>query len=110
MRSYTERCRRGRPSDTAELSEASRVSGFPIPVKRGGATPIKHCIYIIKENRTYDQVFGDIAEGNGDSKLCLFPEKITPNLHSLVKQFVLLDNFYADGSAARYDHRGRAAG
>ena len=57
-------------------------------------SPIKHCIYIIKENRTYDQVFGDMKEGNGDPKLCLFPEKITPNHHKLAREFVLLDNFY----------------
>src|SRR5262249_20483000 len=55
--------------------------------------PIKYCIYIIRENRTYDQVFGDIKEGNGDANLCIFPEKITPNAHRLARQFVLLDNF-----------------
>jgi len=76
----------------------------PVPGKIGAASPIKHCIYIIKENRTYDQVFGDLPQGNGDSKLCLFPERITPNLHSLVKQFVLLDNFYADAEVSASGH------
>jgi len=56
---------------TAEWPE-----GNPIPKKVGDSSPIKHVIYIIKENRTYDQVFGDVKEGNGDAHLCLFPEKI----------------------------------
>ena len=67
-------------------------------------SPIQHVIYIIKENRTYDQVFGDIKEGNGDSTLCLFPESVTPNAHALVKQFVLLDNFYADAEVSADGH------
>ena len=55
---------------------------------------IKHVIYIIKENRTYDQVFGDLAQGNGDPSQCLFPRAVTPNQHALAERFVLLDNFY----------------
>ncbi len=55
---------------------------------------IEHVFYVIKENRTYDQVLGDMPEGNGDASLCLFPEEVTPNLHSLARRFVLLDNFY----------------
>ncbi|MGA9365490.1 MAG: bifunctional YncE family protein/alkaline phosphatase family protein [Bacteroidota bacterium] len=76
----------------------------PIPRKRGQASPIKHVFYVIKENRTYDQVFGDIPEGNGDSTLCLFPERITPNHHALAKQFVLLDNFYHDAEVSADGH------
>ncbi|HEX3626469.1 MAG TPA: beta-propeller fold lactonase family protein [Verrucomicrobiae bacterium] len=83
---------------------AARPPGNPIPDKIGNSSPIKHCIYIIKENRTYDQIFGDIAEGNGDPKLCLFPENVTPNLHNLVKQFVLLDNFYAEAEVSASGH------
>jgi DNA-binding beta-propeller fold protein YncE len=71
----------------------------------GGAGPIKHCIYIIKENRTYDQVFGDMKEGNGDPNLCLFGEKVTPNHHKLTRQFVLLDNFYVDGEVSADGHQ-----
>src|SRR5262249_5527908 len=67
--------------------------------------PIKHCIYIIKENRTYDQVFGDIKEGNGDPSLCLFPEKVTPNHHKLAREFVLLDNFYVEGEVSADGHQ-----
>jgi sugar lactone lactonase YvrE len=76
-----------------------------IPRKLGQSSPIKHCIYIIKENRTYDQVFGDIKEGNGDPTLCLFPEKITPNHHRLVREFVLLDNFYVEGEVSADGHQ-----
>ena len=55
---------------------------------------IKHVIYIIKENRTYDQVLGDLPQGNGDPSLTLFGQNVTPNLHALAQRFVLLDNFY----------------
>ncbi len=78
--------------ETVSLGEENN----PIPRRVGETSPIKHVFYIIKENRTYDQVFGDIAAGNGDSTLCLFPEKITPNQHALAREFVLLDNFYVD--------------
>ena len=83
---------------------AAQPPGNPVPAQVGGSSPIRHCLYIIKENRTYDQVFGDVAAGNGDLKLCLFPERITPNLHRLVKQFVLLDNFYADAEVSASGH------
>ena len=68
--------------------------------KVGDSSPIKHVFYIIKENRTYDQVLGDMTEGNGDTSLCLFPEKITPNQHFLARNFVLLDNFYVDAEVS----------
>jgi len=55
---------------------------------------IEHVIYVIKENRTYDQVLGDLPQGNGDPSLCLFPREVTPNQHALAERFVLLDNFY----------------
>lgn len=79
-------------------------AGNPIPKKLGDASPIKHCIYIVKENRTYDQVFGDMKEGNGDASICLFPEPITPNHHKLARQFVLLDNLYVDGEVSADGH------
>jgi phospholipase C len=82
----------------------TRPEGNPIPDKPGQASPITHCIYIIKENRTYDQVFGDVPGGNGDPKLCLFPERVTPNLHKLAHEFVLLDNFYADAEVSAGGH------
>ena len=67
-------------------------------------SPIKYVLYIIKENRTYDQVLGDMTQGNGDPKLCLFPERVTPNHHKLARQFVLLDNFYVDAEVSADGH------
>ena len=78
--------------------------GNPIPMKVGDKSPIKYVFYIIKENRTYDQVMGDLKIGNGDASLVLFGEKITPNQHKLVKEFVLLDNFYCDGEVSADGH------
>jgi DNA-binding beta-propeller fold protein YncE len=83
---------------------AERPEGNPIPGKVGEASPIKYVIYIIKENRTYDQVLGDLPEGNGEPTLCLFGEKVTPNHHKLARQFVLLDNFYVDGEVSADGH------
>jgi len=71
-----------------------------IPPTPGGATPIKHVIYVMKENRTYDQVLGDLGRGNGDPSLAMFPESVTPNQHALARQFVTLDNFYCDGEVS----------
>ncbi len=79
--------------------------GNPIPKKVGDPSPIKHCIYIIKENRTYDQIFGDMKEGNGEPSLCIFGEKVTPNHHKLARQFVLLDNFYVEGEVSADGHQ-----
>ena len=86
-----------------EMSAAGE-EGNPIPARVGDPSPIKYVFYIIKENRTYDQVLGDIAGGNGDTSLVLFGEKVTPNLHNLAKQFILLDNFYVDGEVSADGH------
>jgi YVTN family beta-propeller protein len=83
---------------------AQPAGNSPIPKAVGAPSPIKYCLYIIKENRTYDQVLGDMPEGNGDAKLCLFPERVTPNLHQLAREFVLLDNFYVDGEVSADGH------
>ncbi|RLS50623.1 MAG: hypothetical protein DWH88_00540 [Planctomycetota bacterium] len=82
----------------------SRPEGNPVPAKIGEPSPIRHCVYIIKENRTYDQVFGDMPEGNGEKSLCLFPEKITPNHHKLARDYVLLDNTYVEGEVSADGH------
>jgi DNA-binding beta-propeller fold protein YncE len=79
-------------------------AGNPVPSRVGDPSPIKHVFYIIKENRTYDQVLGDIKEGNGDTTLVLFGEKITPNHHSAAREFVLLDNFYVNGEVSADGH------
>jgi DNA-binding beta-propeller fold protein YncE len=81
-----------------------REKDNPIPAKVGDKSPIKHCLYIVKENRTYDHVFGDMEEGNGDPNLCLFPERVTPNHHALARQFVLLDNFYVESEVSADGH------
>ncbi len=80
------------------------MAGNPVPSHVGDPSPIKHVFYILKENRTYDQVLGDIPEGNGDTSLVLFGEKITPNQHALAREFVLLDNFYVDGEVSADGH------
>ena len=90
---------------TKDKELSSKVEeGNPIPKKIGDASPIKHVFYIIKENRTYDQVLGDMKEGNGDTSLVLFGEKITPNQHKLAREFVLLDNFFVDGEVSADGH------
>jgi phospholipase C len=73
-------------------------------VKAGQQSPIKHVFYVIKENRTYDQVLADVKGGNGDTSLLLFGEKITPNQHALAKQFVLLDNFFVNAEVSADGH------
>ncbi len=71
----------------------------------GPGSPIKHVIYIIRENRTYDQVFGDLGFGNGDPSLAIFGAQVTPNAHALASQFVLLDNFYNGGDQSSLGHQ-----
>jgi YVTN family beta-propeller protein len=83
---------------------AEGMEGNPVPRKVGDTSPIKHIFYIIKENRTYDQVLGDLPQGNGDPGLVLFGEKITPNQHALAREFVLLDNFYVNGEVSADGH------
>jgi hypothetical protein len=76
----------------------------PVPERTGEPSVFKHVIYIIKENRTYDQVLGDVAEGNGSASLCVFGKKVTPNLHKIVHDFVLLDNTYCSGVLSADGH------
>ena len=92
------------PYNKEKESITAGEQGNPIPMKTGSASPIKYVFYIIKENRTYDQVLGDIKEGNGDPSLVLFGEHITPNQHKLAKEFVLLDNFYVDAEVSMDGH------
>lgn len=77
----------------------------PVPERVGEPSVFKHVIYIIKENRTYDQILGDMPEGNGDKSLCVFGEKITPNHHKLAREFVLLDNTYCSGVLSADGHQ-----
>jgi YVTN family beta-propeller protein len=82
---------KGQTSETSLVGDGS----IPIPNHLGGASPIKHVFYIVKENRTYDQIVGDEKRGNGDPRFTQFGKHVTPNSHALEQQFVLLDNFYA---------------
>ena len=100
LKRYTARtlaCRPPAPPATLE-------PGHPVPLITGNPSPIRHCIYIIKENRTYDQVLGDMPQGKGDPTLCLFPESVTPNHHRLAREFVLLDNFYVESEVSADGH------
>lgn len=83
---------------------AAGEPGNPVPMKVGDKSPIKYVFYFIKENRTYDQVLGDVTEGNGDTSLVLFGERVTPNQHALVKEFTLLDNFYVNAEVSADGH------
>ena len=89
---------------SAKGAAVQRAADHPIPLRPGDPTPIKYVLYVIKENRTYDQVLGDLPQGNGDASLCLFPETITPNHHKLAREFVLLDNFYVEGEVSADGH------
>jgi YVTN family beta-propeller protein len=84
------------------LLEASGAGGETvIPTRVGERSPISHILFIMKENRTYDQVFGDLKQGNGDPSLTLFGRDVTPNQHALAEQFVLLDNLYCSGEVSQ---------
>lgn len=85
-------------------SPPGRPEGSPIPGRVGDASPIKHVFYLIRENRTYDQVLGDVPRGNGDPNLTLFGEDVTPNAHALASDFVLFDNFYVDAEVSNDGH------
>jgi YVTN family beta-propeller protein len=109
LKEYTAAVYRNCPYSDSQLTVSPSAVKTAIPTKVGDPSPIKYVIYIIKENRTYDQVFGDLAEGpnkkgNGDPSLCMFPRKITPNHHKLAEEFVLLDNLYCNGQVSRDGH------
>ncbi len=90
------------PVDDAQEAYFGRAEDHP--------SPIQHVIYVIKENRTYDQVLGDIDKGNGDKSLNLFGEQVTPNLHQLAREFVLYDNFYENADVSAEGHNWASAG
>src|SRR5262245_55783333 len=109
LKEYTARVYRNCPYSDDQLTAAPHSEKTAVPTKVGDPSPIKYVIYIIKENRTYDQVFGDLAagdnpKGNGDATLCMFPRKVTPNHHRLAEEFVLLDNLYCNGQVSRDGH------
>lgn len=101
---YSQAVYKNTPYTKEKEMSAEGEPGNPVPMKVGEPSPIKHVFYIIKENRTYDQVLSDVKGGNGDTSLLLFGERITPNQHKLVKEFVLLDNFYVDAEVSADGH------
>ncbi|MGI4020967.1 MAG: bifunctional YncE family protein/alkaline phosphatase family protein [Janthinobacterium lividum] len=92
-------------TDLAKLSPRKNQPERPIPERIGEPSVFKHVIYIIKENRTYDQVLGDMPQGKGAKELCVYGDSITPNQHQLAKNFVLLDNYYASGKCSAEGHQ-----
>ncbi|HEX3727360.1 MAG TPA: bifunctional YncE family protein/alkaline phosphatase family protein [Pirellulales bacterium] len=96
-----------RQSETTSALAPPRANAPPraIPQRHGEPSKIKHVLYIIKENRTYDQVFGDVERGEGDKELCIFGAEVTPNHHRLADEFVLLDNFYCSGELSADGHQ-----
>jgi hypothetical protein len=105
LASYTTAVAENNHITMAPAPRAPAARPTAIPSRSGDPTPIEYVVYIIKENRTYDQVFGDIPRGNGDPKLTMFGESVTPNQHRLAQQFVLLDNFYATGGNSGDGHQ-----
>jgi YVTN family beta-propeller protein len=101
---YTKAVYANTPYTKQKEQTAEGQKGNPVPTQAKATSPIKYVFYVVKENRTYDQVLGDIKEGNGDTSLVLFGEKITPNQHALTKQFVLLDNFYVNAEVSADGH------
>ena len=93
-----------------QLAPRENISPKPIPERLGEPSVFKHVIYIIKENKTYDQVFGDLPKGRNDSSLTIFGEKITPNMHALAKQFGWMDDYYASGKSSAEGHQWTDAG
>ena len=104
MAEWTKQVYTNTPFKKEQEKLSNGIEGNPVPMVVGGKSPIHYVFYIIKENRTYDQVLGDLPQGNGDTSLVLFGNKYTPNQHALATQFVLLDNFYNDAEVSADGH------
>jgi hypothetical protein len=104
LREYSKTVFSNSPYKDSRLDDAGTANTGPIPNHPGAHSPIEHIVYIVKENRTYDQVLGDMKEGNGDPSLVLFGEKVTPNEHKIAREFVLLDNFYVNSDVSADGH------
>lgn len=88
----------------AKLPPRPDAPARPVPERVGEPSVFKHVIYIIKENRAYDQVLGDVTSGNGNADLCVFGQHVTPNQHKLVHDFILLDNTYCSSILSADGH------
>ena len=94
----------------AEKPPRSNVAPRPVPQRIGEPSVFKHVLYIIKENRTYDQVYGDMPEGRGMPSMCIFGDSVTPNQHYLARKYSLLDNYYVAGKSSAEGHQWASAG
>lgn len=94
----------------SRLKPRRNIPAVPVPERIGEPSVFKHVIYIIKENRTYDQVLGDMPEGDGQASLCMYGDSITPNEHQLARSFLLLDNYYVSGKCSAEGHQWTDAG
>jgi phospholipase C len=101
---YTRTVQSNSPYRDEFLDRVDIPQGNPVPSTPGAASPIEHVIYIVRENRTYDQVLGDLGKGNSDPSLTLFGENVTPNAHKLAREFVLFDNFYVNADVSADGH------
>ncbi len=112
IKDYTRQVVANTPYRDSLLAAAKPPAVLPtvLPSRVGAGSPIKHVIYIIKENRTYDQVFGDLPQGNGDPRLTLFGRKVTPNQHRLAEDYILFDNLYCDAEVSVDGHSWSNAG
>src|SRR5262249_6107816 len=91
-------------TDATRLAPAAAPAASPVPRRVGDPSPIKHVFYVIRENRTYDQVLGDLPHGNGDPSLTLFGEDTTPNAHAIAQAFTTFDNFYVNAEVSYDGH------
>ncbi len=89
---------------SAREKPRENIAAFPVPERIGEPSVFKHVLYIIKENRTYDQILGDMKIGRGDPTLCIYGEEVTPNTHKLCEDFLLLDNFMVSGKCSAEGH------
>ena len=107
LEAYTKTVRETNKQDRIEIADLLPRKGVkpkPVPERIGEPSVFKHVIYIIKENRTYDQILGDVPSGDGEPKLCAFGKNATPNAHKLVRQYVLLDRYEAAGKSSSEGH------
>ncbi len=108
LQSYTEKVEKNNQKFRIALTEQmprKNIEPVQVPARIGEPSVFKHVVYIIKENRTYDQVLGDVPAGDGDSTLCIFGKKITPNTHKIVNDFFLMDNYHAAGKSSAEGHQ-----
>lgn len=101
LREMSDRARQNFPMGV----DATRLSRGQVAEAMAHLRQIKHVIYVVKENKTYDQVLGDLAGANGDPSTTLFGEKITPNIHELARQFITFDNLHCDGESSQVGHQ-----